>query len=126
MLAGGCRVEAALGEDNMKKWRAVVLALIAALGLTNPVPAKGYPTKPITLIVSFAAGGPSDATARLIADHMGRTLGEQVIIENVPGAGGTAGAERAAKAAPDGHTILFQSRRVDTSPLALFEPSLRD
>jgi tripartite-type tricarboxylate transporter receptor subunit TctC len=66
----------------MRKWRAVGFSLLAALGLTNPFPAKGYPTKPITLIVSFAAGGPSDATARLIADHMSRTLGEQIIIDD--------------------------------------------
>jgi tripartite-type tricarboxylate transporter receptor subunit TctC len=66
MLAGGCCGEAALGEDNMRKWRAVGFAFVATFGLANPVPAKGYLTKPITLIVSFAAGGPSDATARLI------------------------------------------------------------
>jgi tripartite-type tricarboxylate transporter receptor subunit TctC len=100
----------------MRKWRAVGFALVAALGLMNPVPVKGHPTNPITLIVSFAAGGPSDATARLIADHMGRTLGEQVIIENVPGAGGTAGAERAAKAAPDGHTVLFHHGALTRAP----------
>jgi tripartite-type tricarboxylate transporter receptor subunit TctC len=60
----------------MRKWWVIVFALAAAFGGANLVPATGYPTRPITLIVSFAAGGPSDTAARLIADHMSRTLGE--------------------------------------------------
>ncbi|HZA02271.1 MAG TPA: tripartite tricarboxylate transporter substrate-binding protein [Hyphomicrobiaceae bacterium] len=100
----------------MRKWCVVVFALAAAFGWANLVQAKGYPARPITLIVSFAAGGPSDTAARLAADHMSRTLGEQIIIENVPGAGGTAGAERAAKAAPDGYTILFHHGALTRAP----------
>ncbi|MGL5115776.1 MAG: tripartite tricarboxylate transporter substrate-binding protein [Beijerinckiaceae bacterium] len=84
----------------------IVLAAIAALGLTSAATAQSFPSKPITLIVPFAAGGPSDAIARLVGKGMGDALGQQVIVENVAGAGGTAGAARVAKAAPDGHTVL--------------------
>ena len=84
----------------------VVLSVLAAGASSAPLAAQGYPDKPITLIVPFAAGGPSDTVGRLVADNLGRSLGQQVIVENVGGAGGTLGAERAAKAAPDGYTLL--------------------
>src|SRR3954452_9563453 len=64
-----------------------------------------YPRRPITLIVPFAAGGPTDVIARIAADNMTRTLGQPVIIENIVGAGGTPAATRAPRAAPDGYTI---------------------
>jgi tripartite-type tricarboxylate transporter receptor subunit TctC len=66
-----------------------------------------YPSRPITMIVPFAAGGPTDTVGRLIAEPMTRVLGQQVLVENVGGAGGTLGAGRVAKADPDGHTILL-------------------
>ena len=78
----------------------VLLAATAAVSLPGSLNAQGYPDKPITLIVPFAAGGPSDTIGRLVADHLGRKLGQQLVVENVGGAGGTLGAERAAKAAP--------------------------
>lgn len=87
----------------------MVLALVtvlAAAALCGPLAAQNYPDRPITLIVPFAAGGPSDTVGRLMADHLGRTLGQQIVVENVGGAGGTLGAERAAKAASDGYTLL--------------------
>jgi len=62
----------------------------------------GYPAKPLTWIVPFAAGGPTDAMARDIAQRTSTQLGQQIIIENVPGAGGTIGAAKAARSAPDG------------------------
>lgn len=65
-----------------------------------------YPARPITLVVPFAAGGPSDVLARIVTDKMSRTLGQQIVIENVAGAGGTTGSARAARATPDGHTLL--------------------
>jgi tripartite-type tricarboxylate transporter receptor subunit TctC len=77
--------------------------LLAALG---PASAQDYPNKPITVVVPFAAGGPSDTIARLTAAGMGKVLGQQVIIENVAGAGGTIGAARVARSAPDGYTLL--------------------
>jgi tripartite-type tricarboxylate transporter receptor subunit TctC len=67
---------------------------------------KHYPSRPVTIVVPFAAGGPNDVLARIVADHMSRTLGQPILIENVAGAGGTMGSARAAKAEPDGHTLL--------------------
>ncbi|WP_334188383.1 tripartite tricarboxylate transporter substrate-binding protein, partial [Noviherbaspirillum sp.] len=75
-----------------------------------------YPTKSITMIVPFAAGGPTDTVARLIAQSMSKTLKQQVIVENVGGAGGTIGAARVAKAAPDGHTIFLHHIGHSTAP----------
>ena len=80
---------------------ALILAGTSAFAETN------YPSRPITMIVPFAAGGPTDTVGRLIAEPMTRVLGQQVLVENVGGAGGTLGAARVAKADPDGHTILL-------------------
>lgn len=77
-------------------------ATLALLALSTAALAQNYPTRPITWIVPFAAGGPTDALARNIADRVGRDLGQPVLIENQAGAGGTIGAGKAAKAAPDG------------------------
>jgi putative tricarboxylic transport membrane protein len=86
--------------------RRMFAALAATLCLALPgVPRAAWPERPITMIVPFAAGGPTDVVARIVAEHMSRTLGQQVIVENVAGAGGTTGSLRAAQAAPDGYTI---------------------
>jgi len=69
--------------------------------------AQAYPTRPVTMIVPFAAGGATDVGARVVGEHMTRTLGQQFIIENVPGAGGTTGSTRAMRANADGYTILM-------------------
>ncbi|WP_346360100.1 tripartite tricarboxylate transporter substrate-binding protein [Bosea sp. (in: a-proteobacteria)] len=92
------------------------LAGLALLGLGTAAPAQSFPTKPITLIVPFAAGGPSDVIARLLGEHMGRTLGQQVIVENIAGAGGTAGAKRLVAAEPDGHTLLIHHLALAAAP----------
>ncbi len=86
---------------------AALAAAFAGPALAGPAFAQGYPTRPVTMVVPFAAGGPSDAIARLLAQSMSATLGQQVIIENVAGAGGTAGAARVARAEPDGQTLLI-------------------
>lgn len=65
-----------------------------------------YPTRPITMVVPFAAGGPTDTIARIVTEHMSRTLGQQIVIENVVGAGGTTASTRAMRAAPDGYTLI--------------------
>jgi len=83
------------------------LAAAAVLAFTGAAQAQSYPTKPITMIVPFAAGGPTDIIARIVADHMSKTLGQQIVIENVAGAGGTTGIARAVTAAPDGYTIAM-------------------
>ena len=99
--------------------RSMLGAFAAALvhfALAGPLAAQGYPDRPITLIVPFAAGGPSDTIGRLVADNLGRSLGQQVVVENVGGAGGTLGAERAAKAAPDGYTLLTHHGALAAAP----------
>jgi tripartite-type tricarboxylate transporter receptor subunit TctC len=98
-----------LQGETMLKLRSmlpVLVSVLAAVAVSGPLAAQGYPDRPITLIVPFAAGGPSDTVGRLVADHLGRSLGQQIVVENLGGAGGTLGAERAAKAAPDGYTLL--------------------
>jgi tripartite-type tricarboxylate transporter receptor subunit TctC len=86
-----------------------VLLLAAALAIvgSGAVAQTRWPERPITLIVPFAAGGPTDVVARIVGDHMSRTLGQQIVVENVAGAGGTTGITRAAQAAPDGYTIMM-------------------
>lgn len=88
----------------MKKATFVLTAL--ALGLAGGAFA-AYPERPITMIVPFAAGGPTDVTARIVGEHMSRTLGQQIVIENVAGAGGTTGISRAAASTADGYTIMM-------------------
>lgn len=87
--------------------RNLVSSLAVALAAWTGPAAAAYPDRPVTVIVPFAAGGPTDVVARIVADHMSRTLGQQVVVENVAGAGGTTGATRAAQAAPDGYTIIM-------------------
>src|SRR6185312_13632182 len=82
---------------------AVVLAMLAGIGGAQ---AQDYPAKPVTVIVPFAAGGPADVTGRVVADIFSRHLGQQFVVENVGGAGGTIGALRAARAPADGYTII--------------------
>jgi tripartite-type tricarboxylate transporter receptor subunit TctC len=82
------------------------VALMLELTLATAVNAQQWPTRPITMINPFAAGGPNDVLARLFAQRMGELLGQPVVIENVGGAGGMNGADRVAKAAPDGYTFL--------------------
>lgn len=88
--------------------RAVATAGLALLLVTASIAAQAqdYPTRSITMIVPFAAGGPTDVIARIVSAHMAQTLGQTIIIENVVGAGGTTGATRAARAANDGYTLI--------------------
>lgn len=81
--------------------------LCALLALAAPVRANDYPSRPITVIVPFAAGGPSDAMMRILAEHMKQSLGQPVLVENVTGAGGSLGVGRAVRSAPDGYTVSF-------------------
>jgi tripartite-type tricarboxylate transporter receptor subunit TctC len=88
------------------------LTTAAALGLTvglglGSASAQDYPTSTITIVVPFSAGGPTDTVTRLVAEPMSRTLGQQMIVENVTGAGGTLSASRVAQAEPDGYTLLL-------------------
>lgn len=94
----------------------LMIAAAGAVALSSAAFAQSFPSKPITLIVPFAAGGPSDVIGRLVGEHMSRTLGQQVVVENVAGAGGTAGASRLATSAPDGHTVLIHHLALKAAP----------
>jgi tripartite-type tricarboxylate transporter receptor subunit TctC len=87
--------------------RKIVLAVLAVLAFANSASAQNYPSRPITIIVPFSAGGPSDVMARILAERMKVALGEAVLIENVTGAGGSIGVGRAVRSPPDGYTISF-------------------
>ena len=84
-------------------------AIGLSLGLVGPASAQDYPVRPITLIVPQAAGGGNDVIARILADNMGRRLGQQIIVENRAGAGGTLGTRALAKSEPDGYTLAMGS-----------------
>ena len=90
------------------KWVSRMLAtgVLAALACATAARAQDYPTRSITMIVPFAAGGPTDVVARIVTAQMARTLGQSIIIENVVGGGGTTAATRAARAANDGYTLI--------------------
>jgi tripartite-type tricarboxylate transporter receptor subunit TctC len=92
-------------------WRiAALLAIIAAMAAgLDAAQGQGYPDRPIRLVAPFPAGGPVDVMARLIAQNLSTTLGQQMIVENRPGAGSTIGAKSVALAAPDGYTLLLGS-----------------
>jgi tripartite-type tricarboxylate transporter receptor subunit TctC len=117
----------------MKSFFAIAVTIVALLAGGSPrALAQGVSARPIVLVVPFAAGGPTDLVGRLIAQEMTRKLGQQVIVENVAGAGGTTGAARVARAAPDGHTILLSNighassatlyRRLPYQPVDDFAP----
>jgi putative tricarboxylic transport membrane protein len=86
------------------------LLCLAAIGVAaQPSHAQSYPTRPITVVVPFPAGGPSDVVARIVTEQMGKVFGQSLIIENIGGAGGTIGSARVAAAAADGYTLLAGS-----------------
>jgi tripartite-type tricarboxylate transporter receptor subunit TctC len=87
--------------------RKIILALLAVLALGGAAVAENYPSRPVTVIVPFSAGGPSDAMARILAERMKASLGETLLIENVTGAGGSIGVGRAVRSPADGYTISF-------------------
>lgn len=92
------------------------LLLVVALTIGSAASAESYPGKTITVVVPFAAGGPTDTVARLLAQAMTQDLKQQVIVENVGGAGGTVGAGRVARATPDGYTLLLHHIGQSTAP----------
>ncbi len=83
--------------------------LLAAALLAQPAAAQTFPAKPVRIIVPFGAGGVADLTARTVAQKLGESLGQPVVIENKPGAGGVVAGDTVAKAEPDGHTLLLMS-----------------
>ncbi len=106
-------------------WRlaaAAALAWVAQVDVTAHARADDeYPTRPITLIVPFAAGGPTDIRGRVIAQAISPMLGQQVVVEDVTGAGGTIGATRAARAAPDGYTMVMGNLGTHAASVGIYK-----
>jgi tripartite-type tricarboxylate transporter receptor subunit TctC len=105
----------------LKLLSAVVAGVLICTRLAGTAVAQSdYPARTITMIVPFAAGGPTDVVGRIVADSMSRTLGQQIVIENVIGAGGTTAATRAMRAAPDGYTIILGHMGTHAAAVALY------
>jgi len=102
----------------------LIAGSLLALALQGAPAVAQYPNKPITVIVPFAAGGPTDVVTRLVGDHMSRTLGQTLVVENIGGAGGTLGMTRAAQADPDGYTIAVGNMGTQSAAPALY-PNLK-
>lgn len=102
-----------------------IATIVAALALSSvSVAAQNYPARPVTIIVPFAAGGPTDVIARIVAEYFSKSLGQQFIVENVAGAGGTTGTTRLTQATPDGHTIMMGHMGTHGAAPALY-PNLK-
>jgi len=107
-------------EEFMKTTFKALFGVAALVMGCLPAAAQNYPTRPITMVVPYPAGGPSDVIARIMADGMSRVLGQNIMIENVGGAGGTIGTARAAGSEHDGYTLLAASMGSHVSAPALY------
>jgi tripartite-type tricarboxylate transporter receptor subunit TctC len=108
-----------LSSASSRSWSRRACALLLAPGLllaTAAAYAQAYPAKPITLVVPFAAGGPTDVVARTVSSLLTRQLGQPVVVENKVGAGGTVASAHVAKSAPDGYTLLLHHNGMSTAP----------
>src|SRR3954462_13906741 len=110
-------------EDVMPRF---LLAALAALSFFSPAAAQDYPTRPITMVIPFAAGGPTDVLGRVVAARMGEILGQQVVVENIGGAGGMTGAKRVAPAAPDGYQMGLGTVGTHAQGQTLYKKPLYD
>jgi len=106
-----------------RRFLLLLAAGIVLAALPRIAGAQTYPARPITVIVPFAPGGGTDVAARIVGDHMSRTLGQQLVVQNIAGAGGTVGSARAMRAEPDGYTILMGQMGTHAAAVALY-PSL--
>src|SRR5262249_53061907 len=102
---------------RMKTILALVVATVAGITCAD---AQTYPARSVTIIVPFAPGGPADVTGRIVADIYSRHLGQQFVVENVAGAGGTVGATRAARATGDGYTLISGHMGTHAAAVALY------
>ncbi|MFN0193805.1 MAG: tripartite tricarboxylate transporter substrate-binding protein [Aestuariivirga sp.] len=101
--------------------RRTFIGLAAALMMSTTAMAQNYPEKPITLVVAFAAGGPTDVIARIVSEHMSKTLGQQIVVENIAGAGGTTATAKVAGAAADGYTLIMGQMGTHAAAPSLYE-----
>jgi tripartite-type tricarboxylate transporter receptor subunit TctC len=92
-----------------------LIAAIAAVAISMPAIGQGYPSHAVTIVVPFAAGGPTEAVARILGGAMSKSLGQPIVVETVGGAGGTLGVQRVARAKPDGYTLLLTNVGIATS-----------
>ena len=116
-----CAARHAPGVEAMGKLVSAIAIAASVSGIANAQP---YPSRSITLAMPFAAGGPGDTLARILAEHMKDSLGQTVIVENVTGAAGSIGAGRVARAAPDGYTLISATgRRMSSTALSIHSPT---
>src|SRR5262245_59296994 len=106
------------GRSGMK----LFVGLLAAVGvcLASAASAQPYPSRTITMVVPFAAGGGPDTVTRLLAEHMSRKLGQSIIVENVTGAGGSIGTQRVARATADGYRLLMGNLGTHAASMVLY------
>src|SRR5258705_10144725 len=106
----------------MRSCASIVVAagLLIAPGLSASAQ-QPYPPRPIAVVVPFAAGGPTDVLTRILGQHMSQTLGQQIVVENVTGGGGSIGAARVAKAAPDGYTMVMGNLGTHAASVGLYK-----
>src|SRR5229473_2388652 len=105
----------------LKKLMAFVAGLVTAVVLSGAAPAADYPSHPVTIVVAFTPGGPSDVLSRIIGRRLQEILHQPFIIENRPGSGGNIAAEQAAHAAPDGYTLLMGNNSILATNAALYK-----
>src|SRR5260221_7057469 len=105
----------------MRSFICIVAAAAALVAASQSASAQQYPTRPITVVVPFTAGGPTDVLTRLLGQHMSQTLGQQIVVENVGGGGGSLGAARVAKAAPDGYTMVMGNLGSHAASVGLYK-----
>ena len=105
----------------MTRRLAFLVGLLAILGSNLAAPAADYPSRPISLVVAFTPGGPSDVLARIIGKQMEKFLGQTVVIDNRPGGGGNIAADVVAHAAPDGYTLLMGNNSILATNAALYK-----
>src|ERR1700758_1460858 len=101
--------------------RFVAAALALAASAVDGALAQTYPTRSMSMVIPFAAGGPTDVLGRILGQRMSQSLGQQIIVENVTGAGGTLGAARVAKAAPDGYTMVMGNLGTHAASVGLYK-----
>jgi tripartite-type tricarboxylate transporter receptor subunit TctC len=108
------------GRSVMQKLPLLGVALAATVLVSGPTTAQKFPSKPISIVVGFAPGGPTDLVARVLGDHMKTTLGESVIVDNKPGAAGTLAMSHVVRSDPDGHTLSLGQWTTNVGAVATF------